>query len=222
MRRLLTAITLAALAAPAAAQTVNEPSSGVAFPVSLTVADGSTQVLLGTGLRTRTVLNVKVYAFGLYVDQAAARTALTSFAGKTAEQLAGDQTFYDTFLRMGFPMSMRLVMTRNVSGDQMSEAFNEVLGPRVTAAAGRGMPGGEQALATFRTYFSVDRLTSGTELLFTCAADGTMHVSVGGERKAPISSRALCWALFDVYLGATPISPSGKRTAIARTPGILR
>jgi len=222
MRRLLTTALLAALAAPAAAQTVNEPSSGVAFPVSMAVADGSTQVLLGTGLRTRTMLNVKVYAFGLYVDEAAARTALTGFAGRTAEQLAGDQSFYAALLRLGFPMTMRLVMTRNVRGEQMSEAFDGALRPRVVAAAGRGMPGGEDALNTFRGYFSLDRLTQGAELVFTCTADGTFHSTVAGEGKAPISSRALCWALFDVYLGSSPISASGKRSVIARTPEVLR
>jgi len=222
MHRVLTTALLAALAVPAAAQTVNEPSSGVAFPVSMTVADGSTQVLFGTGLRTRTFLNVKVYAFGLYADQAGARSALAAFAGKTAEQLAGDQTFYATLLRMGFPMTMRLVMTRNVSGDQMSEAFDGALRPRVVSAAGRGMPGGEEALAAFRGYFSVDRLTEGAELVFTCTPDGAFHTSVGGEQKPVINNRALCWALFDVYLGATPISPNGKRSVVARTPEILR
>jgi Chalcone isomerase like len=222
MRRLLTAVAIAALAAPAAAQTVNEPSSGVAFPVSMAVADGSTQVLLGTGLRTRTMLNVKVYAFGLYVDQAAARTALTSFAGRTAEQLGADQTFYAALLRMGFPMTMRLVMTRNVSGEQMSEAFDGALRPRVVAAAGRNMPGGEEALTTFRGYFSVDRLTEGAELVFTCTADGAFHSKVAGEAKPVINNRALCWALFDVYLGSSPISAGGKRTVVARTPEVLR
>ncbi len=222
MRRLLTAALLAAAAVPAAAQSVNEPASGVAFPVSMTVADGSTQVLLGTGLRTRTMLNVKVYAFGLYVDEAGARAALASHVGRPAEQLAGDAQFYGALLRMGFPMSMRLVMTRNVRGEQMSEAFDGALRPRVIAAAGRGMPGGEEALNTFRGYFSLDRLTSGAELVFTCTSDGTFHSNVVGETKPPISSRALCWALFDVYLGSNPISAAGKRTVIARTPEVLR
>jgi hypothetical protein len=77
---------------------------------------------------------------------------------------------------------MRLVMTRNVGGEQMSEAFDGALRPRVVAAAGRAMPGGEAALDRFRCYFSVDRLTEGAELVFTCA-DGTFHSSVAGERK---------------------------------------
>lgn len=223
MRTTLTLLAAAALAAPAAAaaQTVTEPSSRVAFPVALTGADGSRQVLTGTGLRTRTVLQVKVYAFGLYVDEAAARGALSSFAGQTAEQLAGAPAFYGALLRMSFPMTMRLVMTRNVTGEQMSEAFDGALRPRVVAAAGRGMPGGETALDQFRGYFSVERLTEGTELLFTCAG-GSLHSTVAGDNKAAIPSPALCWALFDVYLGAQPISPGGKKTVVSRFPAVLR
>jgi hypothetical protein len=207
------------MTAPASAQTVTE--SGVSFPVAMTVADGSRQLLAGTGLRTRTVLGVKVYAFGLYLDSAGARAALASFAGRSAEDLAREQSVYDALLRMGFPMTMRLVMVRNVTGEQMSEAFDGALRPRVQQAAGRGMAGGEAALDQFRGYFSVERLTQGAELVFTCTADGTLHSRVSGENKQPISSRALCWALFDVYLGRNPISPPGRRTVIARVPGLL-
>jgi hypothetical protein len=212
---------MALMTAPASAQTVTEPGSGVSFPVAMTVADGSRQLLAGTGLRTRTVLGVKVYAFGLYLDSAGSRAALASFAGRSAEDLAREQGVYDALLRMGFPMTMRLVMVRNVTGEQMSEAFDGALRPRVQQAAGRGMAGGETALDQFRGYFSVERLTQGTELVFTCTADGTLHSRVAGEAKPPISSRALCWALFDVYLGRNPISPPGRRTVIARVPGLL-
>jgi hypothetical protein len=64
-------------------------------------------------------------------------------------------------------------------------------------------------------------LTEGAVLVFTCTGDGTLHSRVTGERRAPIANRALCWALFDVYLGRNPISPSGKRTAVARIPALL-
>src|SRR5262245_54398725 len=50
---------------------VTEPNTQVKFPVQLAASSGA-QVLTGTGVRTRTVLKVKVYAFGLYVDSAAA------------------------------------------------------------------------------------------------------------------------------------------------------
>jgi len=222
MRSLLMLFAAAALATPAAAQSsVNEPASGVAFPVELTGANGSPQILAGTGLRTKTFLKVKIYAFGLYVDAAGARSALTAFAGKTAVQLGTDNGFYDALLRQTFPMSLRLSMIRNITGQQMSDAFEEALRPRVVAAASRNMPGGEAALTTFRSYFSLDRLTEGVELIFTCTPDGTLHTSVAGEHKAPIASRALCWALFDVYLGRTPITPDGRKSAIGRMPAII-
>jgi hypothetical protein len=82
------------------------------------------------------------------------------------------------------------------------------------------MAGGEAALDRFRGFFSVERLTEGTMLQFTCS-NGTLATSIAGAAQPAIDSRALCWALFDVYLGANPISPSGKRTAIARVPDIL-
>jgi len=222
MRSLLTLLAAAALAAPATAQTtVNEPGSGVAFPVELTGANGSHQVLAGTGLRTKTFLKVKIYAFGLYVDAAGARGGLSTFAGHTAAQLGSDNTFYDALLRQSFPMSLRLSMIRNITGEQMSDAFEEALKPRVVSAAAHNMPGGEAALATFRGYFTLDHLTEGVELIFTCTPDGTLHSSVAGERKAPIANKALCWALFDVYLGRTPITPDGRKSVIARMPGII-
>jgi len=205
----------------AAGQTVAEPGSGVAFPVSLDVAGGGQHVLAGTGLRTRTLLKVKVYAYGLYLEPQAARATLADFAGRGVRALERDPRFYEAVLGMKMPMSLRLVMTRNVTGDDMADAFDGALRPRVRLAAGRGMPGGEAALAKFRGLFSIGRLTKGTPLDFTCTPEGRLHSTVAGERLEDIESRALCWALFDVYLGAEPISEDGKRTLIARVPALL-
>ena len=194
---------------------VTEPNTNVKFPTDL-----GAQVLAGTGVRTRTMLKVKVYAFGLYVDSAGARAALAAWRGKSAADLARDQPFYNELLKGAFPMTLRLVMTRNVGGEQMSEAFEGVLGPRVEQAAGRGMPRGAEALATFRGYFTAE-LANGTELLFSWAPGDTLHVSIGGRQVGEIGNAALCWALFDVYLGQKPISSDGKKTVIARLPEML-
>jgi hypothetical protein len=104
----------------------------------------------------------------------------------------------------------------------MAEAFDGALRPRVQqAAAEMSMPGGEQALDGFRGYFSVGEMTKASELVFTCTPDGTLASRVKDEQKAPIASPALCWALFDVYLGDKPISGDGKKSAIAGFPAIL-
>jgi hypothetical protein len=225
MKPLLTRTLWGALAlgcaVPLAAQTVTEPSSGVAFPTTLTAPGGGHHTLVGTGLRTRTILRVKVYAFGLYVDASGAREALGSFAGRDARALQRDESFYGALLRLPFPMTLRLVMTRDVEGEDMAEAFDDQLRPRVIQAASRNMPGGEAALDTFRGYFSVGEMTKDSEALFTCTPDGTLSSSVKGVPNPPVSSQALCWALFDVYLGSSPISSDGKRSLVAGFPDLL-
>ncbi|MGH9782550.1 MAG: chalcone isomerase family protein, partial [Terriglobia bacterium] len=60
-----------------------------------------------------------------------------------------------------------------------------------------------------------------TELLFTWAPGDKLVASIGGRQVGEIENAALCWALFDVYLGDKPISSDGKRTVIARLPEIL-
>src|SRR5688572_21188123 len=141
-------ITTLLLLAAVQGSTVTEPNTKVPFPVELQTPAG-VQALAGTGVRTRTMLQVKVYAFGLYVDPAGARTGLAAWRGKSANDLNHDETLYRELLRGTFPMTMRLVMTRDVGGSQMAEAFDGALAPRVAQAATRGMPGGAEALATF-------------------------------------------------------------------------
>ena len=200
---------------------VTEPNTKVKFPVELQAPPGGgTQVLTGTGVRTRTMLQVKVYAFGLYVDPAGARGALAAWRGKSAADLAKSQSLYQTVLKGQFPMTLRLVMTRDVGGDQMANAFNEALGPRVAKAAQNNMPGGADALTRFRGFFT-NELKSGTELVFSWATPSTLHVSIGGHKSGEIDNQALCWALFDVYLGDKPISENGKKSVVARLPEIL-
>ena len=64
-------------------------------------------------------------------------------------------------------------------------------------------------------------MTNGAELLFSCTPGGTLSSLVKGESKPPIESRALCWALFDVYLGDKPISGDGKKSVIQHFPELL-
>jgi hypothetical protein len=215
---------LAAVAVPLAAQEAAqqaaqpiaiEPSSGVIFPMDITVPGGEAEhYLAGMGIRTKTFLKVKVYAFGLYVDRAAAETTLSDWTGKMWQDLQKDQSFYDRILVQDFPMTLRLVMTRNVGGDDMAEAFDGALRPRVQHAAA------EMALDQFRTYFSVEEMTEESELVFTCA-EGTLSSSVKGALMEAIESPALCWALFDVYLGEDPVSKDGKKNVVQNFPNIL-
>ncbi len=204
-------------------ESVLESKSNVAFPVRLQVPAGEDfHTLVGMGLREKTVFKVDVYAFGLYVDAPRAASALENWNGRSARELEKDESFYEELLKDNFGKTLRLLMTRDVSGDDMADAFEDALGPRVARAAEEmGMPAGDEALTQFRGYFSVEELTKETELVFTWLPGGTLVTSVQGEVKGEIQSAALSWALFDVYLGDHPISKGGKKSVIARFPELL-
>ena len=206
-----------------ALDTVNEPRSGVSFPVSLTPPGNKTpHWIMGTGVRQRTIFNLKIYAFGLYVDPEGARASLSRFARRSASRLERDEGFYRHLLDLNFPMTLRLVMTRTVDGNDVAEAFDDALRPRVIRTVAHTNNSRELAvLERFRGYLEVERVRSGTEIVFSCGPAGRLATSVGGEERPPIDSRVLCRALFDVYLGEDPISNDGKKRIIAGFPGLI-
>lgn len=220
---LLVTVSASAVAQSPAPDTVNEPRSGTPFPVSLTPPGSTTpHWIMGTAIRQRTIFRVKIYAFGLYVDPEGARASLSRFAGVSASRLERDESFYRQLLDLDFAMTLRLVMTRTVDGDDVAETFDDALRPRIArAVTGTNGSGEPAALERFREYFDVDEVTTGTEIVFSCGPAGRLATSVGGDERPPIDSRALCRALFDVYLGEDPISDDGKRSVIAGFPGLL-
>lgn len=206
-----------------AAKVIEEPRSDVGYP-EWGPAPESREIhtLSGVGVRTKTVFDVKVYAFGMYVDAVGAREHLAEWKGKTAEELQDDKKFFAKLLEDDFSKSMRLVMVRDVDGDDFSEAFEDSLAPRVREAARKKkLRGGAVALETFKGFFDVDEITDESEIIFTWYPGGKLITIVNGELMPAIQNKALCWSLFDVYLGTDPIERKGKDGIIARFPGIL-
>ena len=205
-----------------ALETVREPESGVTFPLALTPPGSATpHWLMGTGIRQRTIFRVKVYAFGVYVDADAARTALADFAGVTAEALGRDQRFTRRLLDLDFGMALRLVMTRTVSGGDVAEAFDDALRPRMPRA-GAGADDAAAALARLRGHLDVEEIRRDAEIVFSCGPAGRLAMTVDAAERLPFESRALCRALFDVYLGEDPIERDGKRNILAGFAGLLQ
>ncbi len=219
MALLLHAATAQSTAQPA----VVDRQSGVPFPVVLTPPGGGPRhELVGTATRERTIFKVKVYAYGLYVDPEAARAHLTSFAGRPASALDRDPAFFRRLLDSSVPMSLRLVMTRDVAGAALGGAFDDALKPRVVRAATElKMPGGQAALDRFRGYFNLREVVQGTEIVFSCGPGGRLRTMVSAQPRPEIESPALCWALFDVYLGDRPISADGRGSLVAGVPALL-
>ena len=194
-----------------------EPESGVSFPGHLVPPGGSQpQRLVGTGIRQRTIFRVNVYALGLYVDRTGAETALAAFAGRPAASLARDDGFRQRVLELDFGMTLRLVLTRTLEGREVADAFDDALQPRIARATRDGAnPGAPAALAQLRTNLRADSVLRGTEIVFSCDPAGRLTLSVGSDQRAPIESRPLCRALFDLYLGDDPIERDARRRIMA-------
>ncbi|MCB9913701.1 MAG: chalcone isomerase family protein [Planctomycetes bacterium] len=232
----LSFLTLGALRAADETETVREPKSKVEFPVRLVGAtlakglpadaQGAARTLpdlrlCGTGLRTKTWFDVKVYALGLYWDERQGPEVFAAWRDRDAKRLANSADFYDALLEGRCALGLRLVMCRDVDGDDMAEAFEDALKPRLEAALKAEVRGKAEDLATFRKYFAVDEVKKDVELVFVRTKAGELVSRMNGELLGAIDSPALCRALFDVYLGSDPISKSSKKTLIGLVPGLF-
>ena len=221
MLLVLFATPVSAAGRPTPPDAVREPESGTSFPIVL-VPPGGTKPhrLVGTGIRQRTIFRVNVYAFGLYVDPAGAEAALAAFAGRPAAALGRDMRFSRRVLALDFGMTLRLVMTRTVAGGDVAGAFDDALRPRM---APRRQESGDAdaaaALARLRSHLHIDEVARGTEIVLSCGPAGRLTTSVGQAQRPPIASRALCRALFDIYLGEDPIERDARRNIIG---GLVR
>ena len=155
----------------------------------------------------------------------AERSGTTLPSGATTKQLEKDTSLYDTILGEGATRELRLRFCRNVSADDVVSAFEDSLKPRILSKR-KKMAGSEadklKDLETFRKMFSLDKLKKNNELRFTWHPDGTLSTVINGKRQPDLHSPDLCWALYDVYLGAKPITKSGKKKLVRRVPEVLK
>ena len=199
MRHSLAAVVSLSLATVASAQEVKEPRSGVSFAEK----DG-TSSLLGIGLRTRTMLKVKVYAIGLYVDDAALAGPLAAHKGKTTSP-----EFYRDLVWGDFPKHVVLKFTRDVSTSQIQGAFREVL------------PGAPKArVDAFVSSFGDTKV--GQEYVIRWAPGGTLETTVIGVAKPPIADKDFAAAVFGIWLGEKPIQDDIKKDLVSRAAALIK
>jgi hypothetical protein len=187
------ALALALLPLSAAAQEVAEPKTGARFAAA---DDGMS--LLGTGVRTRTMLKVKVYAVGLYVADEALRGPLASFKGRTSSA-----DFYNQLVWGDFGKQVTMKFVRDVTRDQIQGAFRESL-----AAANRAR------LDAFLAYFSDTK--SGQEYELRWVPGRGLVTTVAGQEKPAIDDKDFAAAVFGIWLGPKAIQEDIKRGLVAR------
>jgi hypothetical protein len=186
-----------ALATPVLAQEVAEPKSGVKF----TTKSGDTS-LLGVGLRTRTMLKVKVYAVGFYVADSALAGPLASHKGKTEAP-----AFYKELVSGDFGKQIVMKFVRDVTTDQIRGAF-------------RGSLQGTSKLEPFLGYFGDTKV--GQEYVLTWKPGGVLATTVAGAEKPEINDKAFASAVFGIWLGEKPIQADIKKALVARAPELMK
>jgi hypothetical protein len=186
-----------AFAAPALAQDVTEPKSGVKF-----AAKSGDMSLLGVGLRTRTMLKVKVYAVGLYVADSALAGPLAAFKGKT-----DTAPFYKELAWGDFGKQIVMKFTRGVSTDQIRGAFRETLQ-------------GTSKLDQFLGYFGDTK--EGEEYVLTWKPGGVLATKVAGVEKPEIADKTFAAAVFGIWLGEKPIQEDIKKGLASRAGELIK
>lgn len=214
---------------------VEEPESDHEYPayvrstLSKKAAAGpnpqtATLDLLGLGIREKTIFNVNVYSYVLYVDRAFVKKEFAKYKGKKLSKIQKDAELFETLLKHNTTKELRLRFCRKVDAEDAVSAFEDSMKPRILAAKAK-LKGTEaeklKTLDEFRAFFDIDKLRSGNELRFTWNPDGTLTTIVNGERKPDIEDKHIARALFDVYLGEDPISKSGKKNLVKRLPELV-
>jgi hypothetical protein len=192
-------LSLAALSAatPAPADVV-EPRTKVSFPER---RDGMT--LLGTGVRTKTFLKVKVYAIGFYVSDTALAGRLAKFRGRTTSP-----DFYRELVTGDFPKEVVMTFVREATAEQVRDAFYESL------------PGVDRArLDVFSSHFGAPH--AGDTYVVRWAPGGVLEFTAKGQAKPPINDPAFTTAVFAIWLGEKPIQEDIKRDLVSRAPSVL-
>jgi chalcone isomerase-like protein len=197
MNRFIAVLLVLSVVRPALAQAhdVIEPKSGAKFAAK----DGDTS-LLGVGLRTKTILKVKVYAIGLYVADSAASGPLK---GKF-----GSAVFYRELVSGDFKKMVVMKFLRDVSTDQIRDAWREVL----KGAGGRA--------DAWIGYFNDIR--SGQECVIDWTPGVGLETKVAGVDKPAINDKAFATAVFGIWLGDKPIQEDIKKDLIARGAQLLK
>ncbi|GAB4846679.1 Fatty-acid-binding protein 3, chloroplastic [Ancistrocladus abbreviatus] len=201
-----------------------EPTTNVKFQKALNIPGCSGSLsLLGTGFREKVIaiISVKIYAAALYVHPSILNE-LSSWKGQSTNRIQGDLSLFQSLYQSSLEKSLQIALVRDVDGKTFWDALDGAVSPRVKAPT----PADESALSTFRSIFQGRPLKKGTLVFLTWLEPSKMLVSVSSnglpaEEDATIESINVTKALFDVFFGDSPVSPSLKASVASELATIL-
>ncbi|KAG4971681.1 hypothetical protein AAZX31_13G245200 [Glycine max] len=207
------------------AEYVEEPATNVKFQTSLSFPGCSNSLtLFGTGYREKVfaIIGVKVYAAGLYLDQSIA-LELNAWKGQSKEAIQGNSSLFETIFQSSFEKSLQIILVRDVDGKTFWDALSDAISPRIQQPTTTD----ETALTTFRGVFLDRPLKKGAIIILTWLNPSGLLVSVSSNglpstMDATIESANVASALFNVFLGDSPVSPSLKASVAESLSKVLK
>ncbi|KAJ6416938.1 hypothetical protein OIU84_002760 [Salix udensis] len=207
------------------AEYTEETATKEKFQTSLSLPGCSTSLsLLGTGYREKVfaIIGVKVYAAGLYVNPSILST-LSTWKGQLASEIQDNSALFSSIFQAPLEKSLQIVLVRDVDGKTFWDALDDAISPRIKTAT----PVDESALSTFQSIFQGRPLKKGSLIFLTWLDPSKMLVCVSSDGipssvDATIESANVTSALFDVFFGDTPVSPSLKTSAANGLATILK
>lgn len=207
------------------AEYTEETATKEKFKRSLSLQGCSTSLsLLGTGYREKVfaIIGVKVYAAGLYVNPSILST-LSTWKGQSASEIQENSALFSLIFQAPLEKSLQIVLVRDIDGKTFWDALDDAISPRIKTAT----PVDESALSTFRSIFQGRSLKKGTLIFLTWLNTSKMLVCVSSDGipssvDATIESENVTSALFDVFFGDAPVSPSLKNSAANGLATILK
>ncbi|GAB2236154.1 hypothetical protein Droror1_Dr00027893 [Drosera rotundifolia] len=192
---------------------IEEPATHTKFLNSIDVPGCSSSLFaLGTGYREKVfaIIGVKVYAAALYVNPSILNE-LSSLKGRSEIEIREDPALFPLIYQSPLEKSMQIVLVRDVDGKTFWDALDEAVSPRIKVPN----PIDESALSTFRGIFQGRPLKKGTSIFLTWLEPSRMLVSIASSGQsvgvdATIKSLNVTKALYNVYFGDAPVSPSLK------------
>ncbi|KAK7244055.1 hypothetical protein RIF29_38873 [Crotalaria pallida] len=197
----------------ASAEYVEEPATNVKFQTNLSFPGCSDSLtLFGTGYREKVfaIIGVKVYAAGLYLNQSII-SELNDWKGQSKDAIQGSSSLFKTIFQSSLEKSLQIILVRDVDGKTFWDALSDAISPRIAEPT----TADETGLSTFRSIFQDRPLKKGTFIFLTWLNPSRLLVSVSSNGvtstvDASIESANVASALFDVFLGDNPVSPSLK------------
>jgi|TARA_B110000977_G_scaffold17846_1_gene21608 ATP-dependent RNA helicase DHX36 len=221
--------------------TVVEPATKVTFPDTFDTHDNTKKMkCLGAGVRQKkiAIINVKVYAVALYADAEECKAELHSgkslLDGKFHKALliqlvrnVDGKTFWEA-LDDALAGRIREIATNMATAEDADGNFMATVAEAAEVAEERAMDG----MDALKDLFSGANLKKDSRVLLNwkpgavsdktvTGFDGTIEIGVvGGDATVELQSMELARALFDVYLGDTPVSPDAKTAFEAGARGL--